>query len=118
MANIISKLKKRTEDIQRRKKKRKEIMGEEGMIKQDMRAAQANIKAVFKKGDSVEAAKGRQARKRVGEYIGEKKQKARIKRMNTPLARVRRKQRNAASDKKSAEQFKKLQEAKQHKTNF
>jgi hypothetical protein len=99
MANLIKKLKKhagaaadklnkRIDRKQRHKKARKEIMGEEGMIRQDMRNSQAQAKAVFKKGDSAKKARGRQAVKRVGEYKKAKKAKTRLKRMNTPFARA------------------------------
>jgi hypothetical protein len=88
MAKILDKLNKRIARKQSNIKNRKKIMGETGMVRQDMRGAQANMKAAFKKGDSVTKAKGRQAVKRVGEYKAATKKKARIKRMNTPFARA------------------------------
>lgn len=90
MAGIIKKLNKRIERVQRKKSKRKEIMGEHGMIKQDMRQAKTSIKASVTPGDSVAKSRGRQAVKRVGEY--------------------------KAAKKKS--QFTQAGKAKQHKTNF
>ena len=90
-----------------RRDKRVKIMGEKGVVRQDKRRAQAKLKAVFKKGDSVDKAEGRQAVKRVGEY----KQKAKSKRMNTPLARAIRAERRKS-------QIEKRQEAEQHETDF
>jgi hypothetical protein len=129
MANLIGKLKKhagaasdklnkRIDRKQRHKKTRKKIMGNEGMIRQDMRNTQAVVRGALKSGDSVTKAKGRQAVKRVGEYKAAKKATARMKRMNTPLARAVAKQKRAASDKKSKAQFEKRGEAKQHKADF
>ena len=96
--------------VEQRRKKRIEIMGKSGVDKQDKRNARAEVKGALTPGDSVAKARGRQAVKRVGEYKAAAKQNARIKRMNTPLARAVKKERE--------EQFKKRQEAKQHKTSF
>jgi hypothetical protein len=110
VGKAVGKLNKRIDRKQRHKATRKKIMGESGMIRQDMRNTQAKAKALFKKGDSVTKAKGRQAVKRVGEYKAAKKAKARMKRMNTPLARAVKKERQS--------QFSKAGQAKQHKPNF
>ena len=110
MAKIIDKLNRRIDRVQRHKKKRQEIMGEHGMIKQDMRNAQAKIKAAVKPGVTVAQAKGRQAIKRVGEYKAATKQKTKIKRMNSPLAKAVHKQKKS--------QFNQAGKAKQHKADF
>jgi hypothetical protein len=116
--SVVKKLNKRIDRKQRHKATRKKIMGEEGMIRQDMRETQAKVRGALKKGDSVTKAKGRQAVKRVGEYRAAKKATARMKRMNTPLARAVAKKKRAASDKKSKAQFESRSKAKQHKTDF
>jgi len=75
ITHTVKKLNKRIDRVQSRKKKRKEIMGEHGMILQDMRGAKENIKAAVTPGRSVNRTKGRQAVKRVGEYQAAKKRK-------------------------------------------
>jgi hypothetical protein len=86
IVHTVKKLKKRTERIQRHKKKRKEIMGEDKMIRQNMRGAAAKIKAAVTPGVTVAQAKGRQAVKRVGEYRAAKK--AKEKPYDTPFAKA------------------------------
>ena len=68
MSKVIDKLNKRIETKQRRKKKRLELMGEEGMVKQNSRAVNKKIKAAFDKDDTVDKANTREAIKRMGEY--------------------------------------------------
>ena len=115
MANIISKLKKRTERIQRHKKKRNEIMGETGAIRQNMRNSKAVIKAAVTPGDSVAKARGRQAVKRVGEYRRTKAAKSVIKAGLTGAAMGKVMK---GGKKKSKAQFAPASKAKQHKTDF
>jgi hypothetical protein len=86
IVHTVKKLKKRTENIQRRKKKRIEIVGDQKMTRQNMRGAAANIKAAVTPGVTVAQAKGRQAIKRVGEYRAAKK--AKKKPYDTPFAKA------------------------------
>jgi hypothetical protein len=65
---IFDDAKKRAEIKQSRRKKRVELMGEEGVIKQDSRNFNKKVKGALTKGDSAKKAAGREAIKRMGEY--------------------------------------------------
>jgi len=68
MSKVIDKLTKRADTKARHKKKRLKLMGEEGMVKQNHRAAKEKIKAAFNEDDTVDKANTRETIKRVGEY--------------------------------------------------
>jgi hypothetical protein len=68
MKETIKKLNDRIDRKQRHKNKRKKLVGEEGMHKQNMREAKAKAKAAVTPGKSVNKAKTMEAVKRVGEY--------------------------------------------------
>lgn len=84
--------------VDSRRNKRLEIMGKHGVDEQDKRNARAEIKGAVTPGDSIMKARGRQAIKRVGEYREANAQKAKIKRMNTPIAKAVRDERKSQFD--------------------
>lgn len=96
--SVVKKLNKRIATTQSRKKKRKEIMGDD-MYRQNMRETKNKAKALISK-DTVTKVKGREAVKRVGEY---KKAKAAKK---------------VAKAAKTGAFMGAAMKAKQHKTDF
>jgi hypothetical protein len=65
---IIDKQTERVKKIQSREQRRRELMGEEGVARQNYREFNEKVKGAFTEGDSATKATGREAVKRVGEY--------------------------------------------------
>ena len=68
MTSYIEKAKNRAKKLKARKQKRLELVGEEGVIKQNSRNFNKKVRGALTKGDSIDKAAGREAIKRVGEY--------------------------------------------------